>query len=75
MAGSSAGGPATDDQMGLRHGYADARTRAHNTLSTDSPDVQVFYLFTRFMVLPCRSSVDRSGQMARSVSLTQPGGD
>jgi len=28
-----------------RCAHADARTRAHNTLSTDSPDVQVFYPF------------------------------
>ena len=32
-------------------------------------------LFTRFMVLPCRSSAGQSAEMVRSLSLTQPGGD
>jgi hypothetical protein len=32
-------------------------------------------LFTRFMVLPCRSFADRSEEMGRSVSWIQAGGD
>ena len=35
----------TVHRRGRRSANGDERTRAHNTLSTDSPDVQVFYPF------------------------------
>ena len=45
MDGSSVGGQATDHQRGLRNGYADDGTHAHNTLSAESTQVRVFYPF------------------------------
>jgi hypothetical protein len=44
-------------------------THAHNTLSTDNTDVQVFYPFHPLHGVPCGSFADRSGEMGHGRTI------